>query len=137
MVQPLVTLLKSLDAVRQPGVYVYCTLPLEADISGLPALATFREREALTVVLEEREALARGLEPRFRAAWIMLSVYSDLEAVGLTAAVSRALTGAGISCNVIAAVHHDHLFVPVAAADAALAALARLAKNAISDENTG
>jgi len=136
-VQPLVSLLRSLNAVRQPGVYVYCALPLEADISGLPALAMFREREALTVVLEESEALTRRLEPRFRAAWITLSVYSDLEAVGLTAAVARALADAGISCNVIAAVHHDHLFVPVAAADAALAALARLGKNVISDENTG
>ena len=133
----LAALLKSLDAVQQPGVYVYCALPLEADISGLPALATFREREAITVVLEEGEALARGLEPRFRAAWITLSVYSDLEAVGLTAAVSRALADAGISCNVIAAVHHDHLFVPVGSADEALVALARLGKNAISDENAG
>jgi hypothetical protein len=130
-------LLRSLDAVRQPGVYVFCALPPEADISGVSALATFREAEGLTVILEEREALARGLAPRFRAAWITLTVYSDLTAVGLTAAVASALAAAGISCNVVAAVHHDHLFVPAGDADAALAVLDRLAKNAISDENSG
>jgi len=46
--------------------------------------------------------------------------------VGLTAAVARALADAGIACNVIAAVHHDHLFVPVEQADAALTALSAL-----------
>ncbi len=56
------------------------------------------------MILEENEALARSLEPRFRATWITLTVYSDLEAVGLTAAVAGALADRGISCNVVAAV---------------------------------
>ena len=62
----------------------------------------------------------------FRAAWITLEVHSDLNAVGLTAAVSGALARAGISCNVVAAACHDHLFVPVEAAPAALACLESL-----------
>ena len=59
----------------------------------------------------------------FRSAWITLAVHSDLAAVGLTAAFARALGDAGVSCNVIAGVHHDHLFVPVDRAADALAAL--------------
>jgi hypothetical protein len=135
--QSLNALLRSMRPIRNPGIYVYCQLPLDADLSGLPVVATFREREGLTVILEETEALARGLEPRFRAAWITLNVYSDLAAVGLTAAVARALADRGLSCNVVAAVHHDHLFVPAEAGDAAVDALLLLSKNAFSDENAG
>jgi hypothetical protein len=58
-------------------------------------------------------AEAAGLSYSFVAAWITLTVHSSLEAVGLTAAVSQALAQAGISCNIVAALHHDHLFVPL------------------------
>ncbi len=61
------------------------------------------------------------------AAWITLEVHSALEAVGLTAAVARVLTDAGIPSNVIAALHHGHLFAPVDRAGEALAALEGLA----------
>jgi hypothetical protein len=49
-----------------------------------------------------------------------------LAAVGLTAAVSKVLTEAGISCNVVAGFTHDHLFVPHDRAADALRALAPL-----------
>jgi hypothetical protein len=45
----------------------------------------------------------------------------------LTAAVSTKLAAAGISCNVIAAHFHDHLFVPYPTAQEALEQLERLA----------
>nr|WP_302848565.1 ACT domain-containing protein [Rhodobacter calidifons] len=41
-----------------------------------------------------------------------MTVQSDLAAVGLTAAFAGALGREGISCNVVAGYHHDHLFVP-------------------------
>ena len=72
------------------------------------------------MVLPRLEADKAGLPYSFVAAWITLNVHSALEAVGLTAAVSQALALAGISCNVVAAYHHDHLFVPVSEARRAL-----------------
>jgi hypothetical protein len=55
-----------------------------------------------------------------------LEVHSALDAVGLTAAVSHVLTGAGISANVVAGYTHDHVFVPLDRADDAMPALATL-----------
>jgi uncharacterized protein len=74
------------------------------------AFATVAEAEGLTVVagLAEVRAAGLGSEPWAR---ISLTIHSDLAAVGLTAAFATALAGEGISCNVIAGVHHDHLFV--------------------------
>jgi hypothetical protein len=53
-------------------------------------------------------------------------VHSDLQAVGLTAAVAAALTQANISCNVVAAAHHDHIFVPIESGNEAVAVLQAL-----------
>jgi hypothetical protein len=63
-------------------------------------------------------------------------VHSDLQAVGLTAAVAAALAEAGISCNVVAAAHHDHLFVPVESASQAIAVLQALQERASPDPGT-
>lgn len=106
-----------------PGVFVFATVDRLADALKLDAVAVFRESEGVTVVVPEAEALRAGLAVRFRAAWITLEVHSELHAVGLTAAFSRALADAGISCNVMAAVHHDHLFVPADRGEDALACL--------------
>lgn len=119
-------LLRTLQPVLNPGTYAYCVVPDGTDTSALAPLGTFREAEGVTVIVEESVAIAHGLQPLFRAAWITLTVSSDLAAVGLTAAVARTLTDAGISCNVVAAAHHDHLFVPVERGDDAIAALRRL-----------
>jgi hypothetical protein len=66
----------------------------------------------------------------FRAAWISLTVHSDLQAVGLTAAFSTALGQAGISCNVVAGAFHDHIFVPVAQTQQTMAVLRALQQDA-------
>ena len=89
-------------------------------------VATVREDEGLTLVVSQREADAAGLAYEAPQAWITLRVHSSLAAVGMTAAVSAALTQAGISCNVVAGVHHDHLFVPLDRGDEARQVLAQL-----------
>lgn len=108
--------------------YRFLALPREdagAEWVGRP-FALIREDEAATVVIEALDPEPGG--PLF--ARITLQVHSDLEGVGLTAAVSAALADAGIACNVIAGYHHDHLFVPWDRRDEATAILQRLSDNA-------
>ena len=130
MISDLDTLIASMEPELQPGVYVFASLPHDAVMSGARIVATFREREGMTVVMEEGAARAAGIEPLFRAAWITLTVHSDLNAVGLTAAFARALGAANISCNVMAAAYHDHIFVPVDDAARAMDALSDLQRRA-------
>jgi hypothetical protein len=125
-VSDLAELLRTLRPVLNDGTFAFASLPHDADSNALEPLATFREAEGLTVVVEEERARLAGLHVLFRAAWITLTVHSDLQAVGLTAAVADALTRANISCNMIAAAHHDHLFVPVESARAAIEVLTAL-----------
>lgn len=125
-IRDLDTLLATMRPERNPGTWAWCTLPAGTALEGVEAAATLREAEGLSVVVAEADALARGWPIAFRSAWLTLRVHSDLAAVGLTAAFGRALADAGIACNVIAGVHHDHLFVPVDRADDALSALRAL-----------
>lgn len=118
-------LLRTMSPVLNEGSYVFSIV--ESDIpSGVHPVVTVREKEGLTLVVEQSEADAAGLSYEYVAAWITLEVHSALEAVGLTAAISNALTDAGISCNVVAGYTHDHLFVPHDRAQDALAALRSL-----------
>ncbi|HWO09497.1 MAG TPA: ACT domain-containing protein [Polyangiaceae bacterium] len=125
-------LLRELRPVLNAGVYWFLSVPTGSDVSALLPVASFQEGEGLTLIVEEQRALQAGFAEGFRAAWITLTVRSELTAVGLTAAVSGALAHAGISCNMVAAYFHDHLFVPVEHADRALAALERLQRQAAS-----
>lgn len=102
-------MLSAISPVPRAGAFVFATVPAAV---GLPALATVEEDEGTTVVLRRADADERGLAYEFAAGWITLGVHSALDAVGLTAAVSGALAAAGISCNVLAGYHHDHLLVP-------------------------
>lgn len=119
-------LIRNMEPELHPGEYVFCTLESGAVPAGLNPLGSFQEREGLTVVLSKEQADEFGFSYSFVAGWITLNVHSALEAVGLTAAVSQALTRAGISCNVVAAYYHDHIFVPIEDAQHALKVLERL-----------
>lgn len=119
----LARLLRTLEPVLHPGTFVFVSVGDASALGGAEVVASVREPEGLSVVLAEEEAARLGLIPHFHAAWITLTVHSDLEAVGLTAAFSTALAEKGISCNVVAGAFHDHLFVPIARADEALGVL--------------
>lgn len=123
-------LLRTMEPELHDGVYVFASMPPGSTLSGIEPLSTFREKEGLSVIVSEREALGAALPVLFRAAWISLTVHSDLEAVGLTAAVAAALAEGGISCNVVAGAFHDHLFVPVDRAQEALDRLRLLQREA-------
>lgn len=122
----LATLLASLSATARDERYVYVTVSHE-DAETIGAAASIVEDEGTTLVIPQAEADALGLGYDYVAGWITLEVYSALSAVGLTAAVSAALADAGISCNILAGYHHDHLLVPEEDLDTALEVLARLA----------
>ncbi len=119
-----------MDPVLNPGVFVFASVKAGVRIEPEFILASIRETEGLSVVMNENDARDRNLEPLFRCAWITLSVNSDLHAVGLTAAFAAALANAGVSCNVIAGAHHDHIFVPAPMADRAMRELRSLQNRA-------
>ena len=125
-ISELATLLATMRPELNPGTWAWCTLPPGVDGRTVDAVVTVREAEGTTAVVAETAALAHGWPVHFRSAWITLRVHSDLAAVGLTAAFARALGDAGIACNVVAGAHHDHLFVPLARAAEAMAALGEL-----------
>lgn len=104
-------ILKNLNPALNEGKYVYCTVN---DIDTIPMskiLFLFKETESVTMVLKKEDAEALNLDFSYVASWITLEVHSSLSAVGLTAKFSQALSDAGISCNVVAAYFHDHIFV--------------------------
>ena len=103
----LAVLLRTMEPVLFPMPYGYAVW---AGPVPFAPFATVAEAEGVTIVALLSDISAAGMtwDPWAR---ISLTVHSDLEAVGLTAAFAGALGRVGISCNVIAGFHHDHLFV--------------------------
>lgn len=119
-------LIREMSPELNEGEYVFCTLGAEDNPINFEPIGWFHEREGVTVILPKAQADRLGLPYSFISAWITLNIHSSLEAVGLTAAVSQALTRTGISCNIVAAYYHDHLFVPIRDANRALEILQNL-----------
>lgn len=123
-------LLRTMEPLLVAGRFVYASVPageVEKHLSRNP-LGLFHEAEGVTLILpaERVEGLAASLPMRM----ITLTVHSSLEAVGLTAAFAGALNREGISANVVAGYHHDHIFVPERDAERALEALRGLSRAA-------
>ncbi|MFF2324645.1 MULTISPECIES: ACT domain-containing protein [unclassified Streptomyces] len=126
------TLLSGMRPELNPGRYVFTTTPGGVMPDGVHPVVAVAEPEGLTLVLPEAEAVSAGLRYDYVAGWITLRIHSALDAVGLTAAVSLALTDVGLSCNVVAGFHHDHLFVPYDRAAEAVDVLRALAAESAS-----
>ncbi len=119
-------LLKTIEPVLNPGIFVFASVAARTDLDPAVILASIKEPEGLSVVMNEADAQRYKIPILFRCSWITLSVISDLQAVGLTAAFAAALGNAGISCNVVAGAYHDHIFVPVQSAARAMHVLRSL-----------
>ena len=123
------TLLKEMKPILGNTDYVFITkscFRLTYEIIELNPIATFLEKEGMTVVISKDEAEKKNLS--FNAVFhkITLEVHSSLEAVGLTAAISTALASQNISANVIAGYYHDHIFIQKSKAELALSILKEL-----------
>lgn len=119
-------LLKNMKPELNAGEYAYCQADSCEQIFSLEPLGCFHEQEGWTMILPKEKADSLGIPYTTSFAWITLTVHSALEAVGLTAAFAKALTESNISCNVVAAFHHDHIFVPLKDAKRAMDALQKL-----------
>lgn len=122
------TLLASLEPVLVDGEFVYATVPADNlhDYLALGPIGLFFEAEGLTLIVPKEAAGSAGLASSAPLRCITMMVHSSLEAVGMTAAMAATLTKEGISANVVAAYYHDHIFVPAADAERAVAALKAL-----------
>ncbi len=122
------TLIKSMKPQVNAGVFVFVTIPPGTPIpGGVTPIMMFQEAEGLTLIVPRDQAQATALPYEFPCRMIRLAVHSSLEAVGFLAAIATRLAEAGIAVNPVSAFHHDHLFVPEARADEAMAILEAMA----------
>lgn len=105
------TLLKSMKPKLNSGEFVFSEVKSLDEINLNEVLMFFKENESITIIAEREVAEKMNLKYSYVSSWITLTIHSSLEAVGLTAAFSKALSEKEISCNVVAAFYHDHIFV--------------------------
>ena len=122
-------MLRSMNPVLLEGEYVFVSVSADR-ARDLDGSAQIVEAEGCTVVLLRERADAAELAYSLVCSWITLTLNSELEAVGLTAAFAGALGKAGISCNVLAGFHHDHLLVPADQSELAMSCLRDLSESA-------
>jgi len=130
-------MLAGMKPVLQDLIYFFCTTDDTAVAAALlpRSLAAFREDEGLALVLVEDDARQYGFDLSMPMCRIVLEVYSALDGVGLTAGVATALANGGIPCNMIAAYHHDNVFVPAPMRHRAISILEDVQREAASAGN--
>ncbi len=119
-------LIRSLAPVLDAELYTFATVTEDQLKSLGRPVGIFREAEGISVICTKPQADALNVKSEGAFRKISLTVHSSLDAVGLTARVSAVLASRGIPCNVVAAFHHDHLFVPAGRAEEAHSILSGL-----------
>lgn len=125
----LTQLIKGMTPILNKGDFVFTTVKDASKINRSDTVCEFREEEGVTLVIEKQKADDLKLDYDYIAAWITLEIHSSLEAVGLTALFSSELAKNNISCNVIAAYYHDHIFVAKEDAEKAVQVLTGLSNS--------
>jgi hypothetical protein len=94
--------------------YVFCNFPSSyyGDHTKLKPIASFNEKEGLTLVIQKETANLNNLNYEGVFKCISLNLISSLTGVGLTAKISKILADNEISANIYAGFYHDHIFVP-------------------------
>jgi hypothetical protein len=124
-------LVKNLNPTLHKVEWVFCTSKDPIPIGQKEIMCLFKEPEGYSYILPKSTAISNQMTFEGTFAMITLNVQSSLQSIGLTALVSKALSAALISCNVVAAFHHDHLFVPYADRKVAIKVLKDLSKQKI------
>ena len=121
-------LLKNMNPILNAGDFVFCQVQNLEGIDLSELVSFFREYDGISIIVSKSYADLRKLNYSFVSSWITLKVHSSLDAVGFTAAFSKALADHGIGCNVVAAYYHDHLFISKTYSTKAIQILESLSK---------
>jgi hypothetical protein len=108
----LTVLLRSMEPHLWERPLIFCSVdPVTYERLEISPVGMFREREGITLILEQKQADQANLPYTELWACITLNVHSALTAVGFIAAISSKLAAAGLSVNPVSAYYHDHLFI--------------------------
>jgi len=125
----LAALLRDLKPMLAEEEHGFANIPIGAGWpQGLVPVATFAETEGASVIALASILEGIGIDHERGWAKITIGANSALSAVGLTAKIASALAETGISANIVAAYHHDHVFVPWARRDDAMMVLENISK---------
>ncbi len=94
------------------GEYVFCFVKELNMISSIDILCSFKEINGYSIIISKNTAISNSLKYDFISAWITFDTITHLDSIGITSLFSSALSNENISCNVVASLNNDHIFVP-------------------------
>ncbi len=119
-------LISAMQPTLHSATFVFATVSTDFDFVELAPQMVFREVEGVTLILEKGEAERAGLPYEFACRMITLNIHSSLDAVGFLARITHQLAKLDMGVNPVSGFYHDHLFVPVDKAEAAMQSLKAL-----------